>query len=148
MNHPHYEVRSSVNSQHYTFVSEGPKGKIVKLVDYFFLPDLGVWNLGFGDYNWETGQIDDQIVSDNGDGRKVLATVVFTLINFFDEYPNETVIFTGSTNLRTQVYGRIIANYFQDFSAQFVVKGLDESFNEYPFNSIQQFAAFQIKRVN
>lgn len=148
MNHPHYEVRSSVNSQHYTFVSEGPKGQIVKLVDYYFLPDLGVWNLGFGDYNWETGEIDDQIVSDNGDRRKVLATVVFTLLNFFDQYPDAIVIFTGSTTLRTQVYGRIIANYFQDFSAQFVVKGLDESFNEYPFDPIQQFAAFQIKRIN
>lgn len=34
------------------------------------------WNLGFGDLDEKTGNISDSVVSDNGDGRKVLATVI------------------------------------------------------------------------
>ena len=148
MTHPRYEIRSSDDSLHYVFVSEGPKGRILKLVDYAYLDEIGVWNLGFGDYNANTGRVDDQVVSDNGDGRKVLATVVATLMFFFEQHPKETVLFTGSTTTRTQVYGRIIAMYYQEFSAEFVVTGLDDSFNEYPFDSSSEFAAYQIKKVS
>lgn len=108
MNQPRYEIRSSTDSLHYVFFSEEPKGRIPKLVDYAYLDDMAVWNLGFGDYNVNTGRVDDRVVSDNGDGRKVLATVVATLLRFFEQYPEETVLFTGSTAIRTRVYGRII----------------------------------------
>ena len=42
----------------------------------------GYYNLAFGDFNEETTEIDDNIITNNGDGIKVLATVVSTLYAF------------------------------------------------------------------
>lgn len=38
--------------------------------------ETNLYNLAFGDKNPLTGEIDDKIVTDNGDSEKVLATVV------------------------------------------------------------------------
>jgi hypothetical protein len=65
------------------------------------------------------------VVSDNGDGRKVLATVSFTLTEFFSVYPDDVVFFTGSSNLRTRVYGRAIDMYWADIAEHFFIEGIN-----------------------
>ena len=45
-----------------------------------------LYNLGFGDKNVDTGEIDDNTISNNGDSEKVLATVVVTLYAFTDKH--------------------------------------------------------------
>ena len=96
MNLPRYELIATTNRLQFEFVSEGPKGKIIKRIEYTYIESLDFWNLGFGDYNPNTDGIDDQVVSDNGDGRKVLATVSFSLQEFLAIRPHATVFFTGS----------------------------------------------------
>ncbi len=44
-------------------------------------------NLGFGDKDLQTGEVDDTVISDNGDSQKVLATVAATVYAFTDKYP-------------------------------------------------------------
>jgi hypothetical protein len=44
--------------------------------------------LAFGDKDIEAGDIDDKVISNNGDSEKVLATVVATVYAFIDKYPN------------------------------------------------------------
>lgn len=42
----------------------------------------GYFNLGFGDLDLQTREINDEITTNNGDGPKVLATVVSTMDSF------------------------------------------------------------------
>lgn len=129
---------------HFEFVSEGPKGKIRKVVDYSFIEELGVWNLGFGDYDPATKSIDDQVITDNDDGRKVLATVVFTLSEFFIGHPEAIVFFTGSTDRRTELYGRIIRQSIRDFSNRFLIEGVNQDGSTEVFNSVKLYFGYLI----
>ena len=44
-----------------------------------------VYNIAFGDKDNTTGNIDDTIISNNGDSEKVLATVAATVYAFIDK---------------------------------------------------------------
>ena len=144
MNYPYYDVQESPSRLHFEFTSEGPNSSILKVVDYAYMDALGLWNLGFGDYDPVSDTVNDKVVSDNGDGRKVIATVFFTLNEFFAEYPEATVFFTGSTNLRTEVYGRIIKQNLQHFPNRFVVEGVNKDGSTEVFNSHKLYSAFLI----
>lgn len=146
MNQPRYPVQGSHDRLQFEFISEGTKGQIAKRVEYTYVPEYGFWNLGFGDYNPATGNIDDQIVSDNGDGRKVLATVVFTLNEFLALNPHSTVFFSGSTDQRTRVYGWAIVQYWQDIFDELIVYGLTEDGDQEPFIPRRDYIGFLITR--
>ena len=94
-----YETESTVSSLVFTFESVGER-VIKKRVIYskFDNPeDIGlsydtiVYNLGFGDFNEETGELDDQIISANGDTERVLATVAGTAFDFWIENPDALI---------------------------------------------------------
>ena len=68
------------------------------------------YNLGFGDKNEKTGDIDDNVITNNGDSQKVLATVASSLVQFTEQYPNAMVYATGSTKARTRLYRIGISN--------------------------------------
>ena len=67
-----YPLQTSATLLNYEFFSEGPKGKIKKVVRYDLRNVHGrsYFNLGFGDWNDQTKKIDDASVSDNGDRTK------------------------------------------------------------------------------
>lgn len=146
MNQPHYEVRAASDRLQFEFISEGPRGRIVKRIEYTYIESLDFWNLGFGDYNPDTDQIDDQMVSDNGDGRKVLATVAFSIQEFMIPRPDATVFFTGSTDQRTQVYGWALSKYWSDISVDFRVEGITEAGDVVPFVARRHYLGFLIRR--
>ncbi|HFA51617.1 MAG TPA: hypothetical protein ENJ95_21600 [Bacteroidetes bacterium] len=112
----------------FSFVSEGPRGRIKKVVKYQeFSP--GYFNLAFGDQvqNGGSTAIDDKASSDNGDMKKVLATVISTLELFFEKRPECAVLFKGSTPGRTLLYHRIIKNYRHLFGeALYIYGGTEE----------------------
>jgi hypothetical protein len=58
----------------FEFESHGPKGNIKKVARFLRI-EHNLYNFGFGDLNKTNGDISDTIVSNNGDGAKVLATV-------------------------------------------------------------------------
>lgn len=62
-----YELKSGEKLEVFEFNSIGPKGKIPKIVQYTPTNYKDLYNLGFGDKNIETGQVDDTIISNNGD---------------------------------------------------------------------------------
>jgi len=71
-----YPLSAGKNSNSFKFTSVGPKGNIKKLIyctpaNY---PDF--YYLSFGHENPETGELDDLVISNNGDSENVLATVV------------------------------------------------------------------------
>lgn len=146
MNHPGYDLTVSEDRLRYDFASEGPRGSIRKVIEYSYVPWLGMWNLGFGDFDTATGQVSDSIITDNGDGRKVMATVIRTVPDFFSFRPGETVIFTGSDERRTRIYKRIILQYSAEFSDHFIIRGLDSNGDEHSIETDSHYIAFTIKQ--
>ncbi len=124
-----YKTESTVDNLIYTFESIGEK-VIQKMVIYTKIEDpedVGlsfdsiVYNLGFGDFDEETGELDDQIISKNGDTEKVLTTVAETVNKFWTLYPNANIFFIGSVPegekpRRTRLYQMKINRYFAEIS--------------------------------
>jgi hypothetical protein len=82
----------------FSFVSEGPQ-TIFKVIQYEYALDwqgFEVFNLAFGDYNLETGDICDSEVATNGDVYKVFNTVLHTVPIFFEKYPEQAMVVGGS----------------------------------------------------
>ena len=115
MNKPTYPVEIEDDNIFY-FLSIGKNGIILKMVEIAEIQE-GIYNLGFGDYNFTTESVDDKANSNNGDIEKVLATIFGIMIDFLNKNPNKTIFFAGSTPFRTQLYQRIVNTYFDEFSS-------------------------------
>lgn len=90
MNIDKYPVIIGETSMVFEFASEGIRGIIPKLVIYSETHLHNFYNLGFGDKDEITGQIDDEVVTNKGDNEKVLATVLqlftFSWKNFLTQW--------------------------------------------------------------
>jgi len=146
MDLPRYDIENSIGSKYFEFVSSGINGNIVKVVKYVPFPNQeGVFNLGFGDKNIESGELDDLVVSNNGDTDKVLATVAMTVNDFFEEHPYATVYLKGSTSGRTRLYQISISKFIEQISIEFDVYGeLEAEFER--FNKNISYKGFLIQK--
>lgn len=140
-----YELKAGSNLTTFEFLSEGRKGKIVKVVQFQKMNIENLYNLAFGDKNLGTGKLDDKIITDNGDSEKVLATVVAAIYAFADYYPESWVYATGSTTARTRLYRMGINKYFEIVSADFDIMG--EYKNEWEWYEFgKDYQAFAVHR--
>ena len=122
MGQPHYSFESTGTEYLFSFISEGPRGKIEKRVQFTPM-STKTFNLGFGDWIEENGEIDDKAVSDNGDIELVLATVVEIMRFFLSENSGARIFLTGSTPARTRLYQIIINTNLDIINADFIVTG-------------------------
>ena len=83
-----YELKADENLTTFEFISEGPKGKIPKLIQFSPTNLKDLYNLAFGDKDLKTGEIDDLTISNNADSEKILATVVASVYAFTDKNPD------------------------------------------------------------
>ena len=146
MNYPTYLLHASENVKFFEFVSDGVKGKIQKVIAYTETQTVNMYNLGFGDKDLDTGEIDDMVVSDNGDTALVLATVFKSLYLFTDEYPESWVVFTGSTESRTRLYRRLVSQNYDIIAQDFDVYGLING-KWTSFLNNESYQAFLLKRL-
>lgn len=141
---PRYELKAEKSLMVFEFVSEGPKGEIPKLIKYSETNLKDLYNLAFGDKNLKTGEIDDTIVSNNGDSEKALATVVSTVYAFCDKHPESWIFATGSSKSRTRLYRMGITKYIDEVEKDFDVYGLrDNEWEE--FVKEIEYDAFLVK---
>lgn len=118
-----YFINVGNESLTFEFDSVGPKGRIRKRVSFqTFHNEPTVYNLGFGDVD-KDDNIDDQIISDNSDGRKVLTTVAYCTGVFFEKHPDAMVYIQGSTPSRTRLYRIGINNNYVHLSKDFKIRG-------------------------
>lgn len=142
-----YELKSGEQLEVFEFVSIGIKGKISKLIQYTPTNYKDLYNLGFGDKNIETGEIDDNVISNNGDSEKVLATVVVTLYAFIDKHKDAMVYATGTTKSRTRLYRMGINKYLDEIKQDFEIYGeLETGWEE--FRKDVEYEAFLVKLKN
>lgn len=81
-----------------TFSSIGRKNTM-KMVEYTYMgqdENIDIFNLGFGDYILQNGEIDDSNITNNEDTRMVLNTVLNTIPVFFKYYPDKMLMVQGS----------------------------------------------------
>jgi len=144
---PKYPLASSDSLMTFEFVSEGQKGLIHKLVRYQLTNLKDIYNLAFGDKDHTTGNIDDTVISNNGDSEKVLATVVATVYAFTDKYPNVWIYATGSTKSRTRLYRMGITKFLSEVNEDFEVLG--ELNNDWEaFKKDVEYEGFLVRRKN
>lgn len=132
----------------FQFTSMG-RTVVVKVVMYSETATPNIYNLGLGDWNSETGELDDQIVTDNRDRNKVLATVAATLPAFFEKYPQAEAIAVGNTESRKWLYRKSVERYLPDIERGYIVKGYFQK-RWIPFSKDIPFEAILItrKKVN
>lgn len=129
----------------FEFISEGPNGQFRKTVQYLETATAGIYNLGFGVKNELTNEIDDLIVTNNGDSQKILATVVKTLFVFTEHYPDALVMATGSTLARTRLYRMGITNNLLLIERDFQVYGYKDN-KWFKFEKNGPYDAFLVMR--
>ena len=142
---PRYELKAEKSLMVFEFISEGFKGEILKLIIFSETSLKGVYNLAFGDKSAGTEEIDDTVVSNNGDSEKVLATVVSAIYAFTDYYPETWIHATGSTKARTRLYRMGISKYFDEVKQDFVIFGFRDG-EWVDFEKDVDFSAFIVKK--
>lgn len=140
-----YPVSYTPDCLTFEFISDGFKGRIMKVVQYTPLHKRNYYNLGFGDRDLRTGHISDLSVSDNGDSKKILATVASTLSFFLEKYPNAKVMASGSTPSRTRLYRMGINEFLPLIMKDFILQGLTRNGWEL-FNPNHDYLAFLIQK--
>jgi hypothetical protein len=82
----------------YLFISTGPEN-ILKAIEYSLVGSVRghrVFNLAFGNYDFDSDSILDTLLSNNGDVYKVFNTVLSSVSSFFETYPDAMILVRGS----------------------------------------------------
>jgi hypothetical protein len=149
MKHERYDVvESSTDKLEFTFFSEGPKGKIAKVIQFSKIMNIDAYNLSFGNYN-KDGSIDDETTNDNKDRNKILATVAIAISEFTALYPDKLVFFCGSTPERTRLYRMALTINMKELEKDFHIYGVFKGINIFtrvPFIKGVDYYGFMIKR--
>lgn len=145
MKHDKYHIEASSSLLRFEFHSDGPRGKIKKQVVFkAFREHPNVFNLGFGDVD-ENGEINDTVITNNHDSRKVLATVALTVLKFYEKHPDCYVFVTGSTKTRTRLYRIGITNNLAEIGNDFDLYGfINESWETLVKD--RDYEAFLVKK--
>lgn len=120
---PKYRCIANESKSLFEFCSEGPRGRVRKLVEFTETDYANVYNLGFGDFDEFRKCINDLAVTDNGDSLKVLATVAATVYDFLETHPNAFIFATGSTKSRTRLYRIGINRHLAEIQGDFAIFG-------------------------
>ncbi len=121
MNEPTYSLSSSADRLTFAFLSISPTRTIHKQVLYDPINEL-IYNLALVDV-MPDGSLVDNVISDNGDMPKVIATVIQTMFAFFTHYPDKQIYFQGSDEARTRFYRILIGRELEQARKLFLIYG-------------------------
>lgn len=116
-----------------------------KAVEFTLIQD-NIYNLAFGDVD-ENDELNDLTVTNNKDMELVLATVIQTIIVFFETYPDRKVFFTGSSASRTRLYQIVVKKELLVLSQRFLVQGVRNGKLE-AINNNKNYDAFLVQVKN
>jgi len=129
-----YEV-SLWQEDAYWFVSKGKKGGIYKGVLFQALPEPNRYNLAMGDINLQTTEMEFDELSENGDVRKIFATVASVVMEYTAIYPEREIFVSGNTDDKKRSYSFMTSWYLDEIQADFEVWG---AFNGQPFEPFKK----------
>lgn len=141
-----YALEADDSRALFSFYSEGKNGSICKLILFEESDDEpGVFNLGFGDMDADSGMLDDHARSNNGDMDKVLATVAVAIIQFTAVNPNAIIFAQGSTSARNRLYSRMINRFWNIVNELFEIQGYIPLRGWEPYRPNQPYISFQAR---
>ena len=148
MNLQGYDVEINENLLNYQFYSEGPKGRIKKVVRFTPQNAYGTtyFNIGFGDWDHQENQIDDLVITNNHDRDKILATVAKIVLIFTELFPDVLVYATGSTPARTRLYQIGIVSNWKEIDPLLYVLGFTQKNGWEIFVKNFNYEAFMVFR--
>jgi len=114
------EIEVGPDFNTFDFISDGCNGKIPKRVQIQPAPIPNLHNLSFGDLK-ENGEIDDLIISNNGDRNKILATILKVVMDYTYKFPDRYIYFRGSTEQRTRLYRIAVSLNLEELSEVFEI---------------------------
>jgi hypothetical protein len=117
-----YEFDFNEDNTKFRFISIGPAGAITKVVSYSIYGSM--WNLAFGDAVERVEDFSDVSITNNGDMRQVIQTVVNTAYIFTDTYPDRKIYIEPVDKKRKLLYNRIFQEKAEEITASFKVDGI------------------------
>ncbi len=130
-----------------TFVSEGNKGHIVKMVAFQHL-EGSFYNMALVDFDEEKQIVDDEIIINNGDMGKVLATTWKIMLYFLDTFPEKLVVIEGNTEVKHQLYKRLITNNLLPLKQQYKIFGVTGTGEIEIFSTTNIYISFIIQNIS
>lgn len=140
-----YPLKSSQNFTKFEFVSLGVKGKIKKVIVFQCLSN-GWWNLAFGDKSDLEDDFDDAVVSNNGDVKKIIQTVVNAVYDFTETYPEREIFIQPVDSRRGTLYNLVFKHHWLAISKNFKVFGSTDFINLVKYNPRFEYQFFLLKR--
>lgn len=116
-----YPLRDFKEKTIFLFVSHGKKGQILKGILFQKMDEVNNYNLAFGDVI--NKKLDDEIVSNNGDAKMVISTVVEAVYIFFKTYPEAILEIDPVDKKRTRFYNYIFKSRYKEIEIGFILKG-------------------------
>ncbi|MEK7253825.1 MAG: hypothetical protein AAB316_03715 [Bacteroidota bacterium] len=116
-----YDLSFNYELTDFRFESIGRQGVILKAIEFRFYRK-GRWNLAFGDVKGKYWT--DDVVSDNGDMRKVLQTVANAVHLFLSRYPGRKVWIEPLSRKHKFLYNRIFQQKHEEIAEEFEVRGV------------------------
>jgi hypothetical protein len=138
----------SPNKLEFKFVSEGPAGKIIKVIQFSQTGYKKIYNLAFGNLRPD-GSLDDQAISNNNDRNKILRTIVTAIHEFYSVYSDKFIFFCGNTPQRNRLYRMALAINLTELRNEFHIYGLikkDGRLERVNFRTGVDYFGFMIKR--
>lgn len=119
-----YPFTSNRSKNRYEFTSTGPKGEILKIVEFADLKFAH--NLAFGDED-HFGDFDDSTITDNGDMREVLQTIANIVHQFLETHPGRKIYIEPVDRKRKLLYNRIFQQKHEEIIEHFSIQGVTVS---------------------
>ena len=143
-------IKFSTDFKTFSFISEGPKGKFVKIVQFIrFNHVTDSHNLALGTIRGDN--IDYDETTDNGDRDKILATISHIATAYSRAYPDQRIFIRGRNKATTRLYRGAINHEYVEIIKEFIIYGGTylESENRYDFEEFittRQYDAFLFER--
>lgn len=148
-----YNLSANADFTVFEFTSTGKNGFIHKAIKYSKTLNENVYNLGFGDIVFSddtTIEVDDTNLSNNGDRDKVIATVVYSIYVFTQNYPRAYVLFGSSDPAKVRLHRMIISRNYEAITKNFMVFGAVHNKQgqlvNIPFTKSQEVEGYFVKR--
>ena len=144
-----YEFTGSDEGTYFEFISNGPKGNIIKAVQFTLInSNEQIYSLGLGDRDPTTNQIDDEVVTDNKDTRKVLATIGEIGRQFLETKSNAKIVFEGNTESKNRLYRMGINRNLNELNSKYSIFGFrEQNLTWERFNKKSDYIAFIISKI-
>lgn len=125
-----YELTRKDDGFGYWFYSEGPRGRIRKVIEFQWMRGLGksTFNLAFGDSEEGSNQLNDRSVSNNMDRVKVLHTVAMSVVEFLKDHSRSIVFIKANSLARARLYQMMLSSILKDVELEYEIQGKHKSY--------------------